>query len=165
MQVWVPVGFAVLLCWTCVMPVIFGGMAGLKYWPYHANQVVPGAALPEIRYRTDEPNRRCAGCGGVARCQSITRNTSRGLPTGTEYEYACAGCGQEFSLESTGSLAFNVFGALFCFLLGFGCMPLGIVLWLMSLGLLAMSGWRLMAGVRNPLLAEAIASHPQEPRH
>jgi hypothetical protein len=105
MNIWVQVGFAVLFCWTCVMPLAFGGVAAYRYWPYNANPVVPGAPRPEIRFSAAEPTRRCAACGGVAQCRTVTRRSSRGIPTGTEYEYGCTSCGKAFTLESGGALA------------------------------------------------------------
>lgn len=148
----------VLLSWTCVLLVIGGGWAALLYWPYLANPVVPDAPLPVMAFSAAEPTRKCAKCGGIARCRSVTHTTSSGMSTGTDYDYdyVRGKCGGEFTIESWGGLAFNLFGATFCFLLGFGCMPAGLLLWLLSLGLLLMSGFRILARVRNPLIAEEI---------
>jgi hypothetical protein len=60
---------------------------------------VPGAPLPRVRFPGGPPRRKCAKCGGVTRALEITRHTHRGLPTGDEYVYTCAGCGLKFTTQ------------------------------------------------------------------
>lgn len=58
-----------------------------------------------------EVDRTCGTCGGVASVQRITSRRMNGVPTGTSYEYLCAGCGKRFTTESTWSHVSALFGA------------------------------------------------------
>ena len=145
-----------LFCVACIPSVIFGSVVAYDAWQYQSNPIVPDAPPPALRFRSDEPTRRCAKCGGIARCGQVTRTSSNGLPTGTDYDYRCDGCGNKFQLASAGSHVFNVFGATFCFALGFGCMPAGLLLWLMGAGVLAISAFQILAQIRNPLVSESV---------
>lgn len=155
-RVWTFTVMSVLLVWTCVFPMVGGALALWDYWPYLRNPVVPGAALPMIRFRATEPLRRCAACGGTCRCTQVTQTRSRGLPTGTTFAYACDQCKRTFTLGSFGGHVFNLVGAFTCFVVGFGCLPFGLVVWLMGLVVMGMSGVQLLAAARNPLIAQAV---------
>ena len=66
------------------------------------------APRPEVRHWRGPGNRRCGGCGQIARLVSVTRHTHNGMPTGTDCEYACAGCKREFTTESAGGVLFGL---------------------------------------------------------
>lgn len=151
---------AVLFSWTCVMGVVGGAMALASYWPYLRNPVVPGAPRPPVRFTATEPIRECAACKGVARCTKVTRSTTRGIPTGTTFEYACTACKRTFTTASIGGHLFNAFGAVFLFAFGTGCMPVGLIFWLMALGISALSAFQVLAELRNPLIAEDLGPTP-----
>ena len=68
--------------------------------------VSPGAPLPTLRYRDGPPLRSCGQCAKVATAIRITRRTSNGIFTGTEYEYRCDGCSRTFVIESAGGQIF-----------------------------------------------------------
>lgn len=154
MKIWAWGIVLAILCIACIPPMIFGPFVAYDVWQYHANPPVPGAPLPAMRFRADEPTRRCAACGGFARCDHVTRTKSNGLPTGTQYDYQCDNCGKTFQLGSIGGHVFHVFGAIFCFALGFGCLPAGLLLWVLGAGVLAISAFQIMAQWRNPLVSE-----------
>lgn len=156
MRVWVWAGMSVLFIWTCFFPMFTVPMAAYGYWPYYRNPVVPDAPYPAIRFRASEPLRRCAKCGGVSRCTAVTRNTTNGIPTGTTYDYRCEKCSATFTLGSIGGHIFHFFGATVVFLIGFGCMPAGLLLWLLAAGVLAISAFQILAELRNPLISEKI---------
>ncbi len=160
MRVWVAVVMTVLFVWTCLFPMITAPMAAYSYWPYYRNPIVPDAPYPPLRFRSSEPLRRCAKCGGVSRCTSVTRTRSRGIPTGTTYDYSCEQCKATFTLSSMGGHIFNLVGAIVCFLFGFGCMPVGLIFWLAAVVVLAISASQLFAELKNPLIAEKIAEEP-----
>lgn len=63
-------------------------------------KLLQDAPVPAMRFPGGPPKRVCAGCGGVASAISITRHTHKGIPTGTDYVYACSGCQKEFTTEN-----------------------------------------------------------------
>jgi hypothetical protein len=138
------------------MGLVAGAMALFAYWPYLRNPLVPGAPKPAIRFTANEPIRECSACKGVARCTKVTRSRTRGIPTGTTFQYACTACKRTFTTGSIGGHAFNAFGAVFLFALGLGCMPVGLLFWLMAVGVLAISAFQVLAELRNPLIAEEL---------
>lgn len=109
--------------------------------------------MPAVASREAAPPRRCAKCGGVANCHAVTQTRSR-LPTGTTFAYACEACARRFTIASPASHVFNALGATVCFVLGFSCLPAGLLLWLIALGVLALSASQLLAQGRNPRIAE-----------
>jgi hypothetical protein len=155
-RIYVAAAVTVLLSWTCIFPLITLPVLAYQGWPYLRNPVVPGAPAPELRFLTVEPIRRCAACGGVAACTSVTRHRSSGIPMGTTFEYRCRGCARTFKLASWGGHLVNGLGAVVCLVMGAFCFPVGIVLWLLALGAVVLSTLQLVAAVRNPLIAEAV---------
>lgn len=113
----------------------------------------PEVQVPAVPSRAVASNRRCAKCGGVAKCRAVTQ-IRRGLPTGTTFAYACEACASRFTIASPGGHVFNALGATICVVLGFSCLPTGLLLWLMALGLIALSVSQLLAQARNPLIAD-----------
>jgi hypothetical protein len=107
---WV-VGFVLLLT---IFP---GVLALLLAWSrsraWKNNPIVPGTAYPEIRHRIGPGDRRCSRCGKSCKLTSVTRHRHNGVPTGTDYEYECSGCGYAFKTESVGGIVFSVFIGLF----------------------------------------------------
>lgn len=57
------------------------------------------APAPVMKFPGGPPKRQCT-CGGVAAAVEITRHTHRGIPTGTEFVYACASCKKQFETEN-----------------------------------------------------------------
>ncbi len=156
LRIWVWGVSAVLFVWTCVLGVVFGGIAAWQAWPWHANPVVPGAAMPALRFRADIPVRRCGSCGGTASCRQVTAKRSSGIPTGTDHAFECSGCGTRFTTTSVWGHVMLWLGAAVAVVVGVGCFPAGILLWLLGLGAGALSAWRLVSAVRNPLIAAPI---------
>jgi DNA-directed RNA polymerase subunit RPC12/RpoP len=70
--------------------------------------VVAGAPVPQVRFPGGPPKRTCAGCASPLSAAKVTRNTHNGIPTGTEFEYLCAKCGNSFVIESAGGHVFAV---------------------------------------------------------
>lgn len=109
--------------------------------------------MPAVASREAAPTRRCAKCGGAAKCSAVTQTRSR-LPTGTTFAYACEACARRFTIASPASHVFNALGAAVCFVLGFSCLPTGLLLWLIALGVLGLSAAQLRAQVRYPRVAD-----------
>jgi hypothetical protein len=94
---------------------------------------------------------------------TLTRNRTNALPTGTEYAYACDGCGASFTIESpwghihaaiAGSLATAI--AVAFLVLGEGPgwrFGGGGVLGFLALFIFAQNALRLWRRARNPVLA------------
>lgn len=72
--------------------------------------IVPGAMVPRLRFPGGPPLRTCGKCSGRAKAMKITRHSHNGMPTGTDYEYVCAGCGLQFTTENFLGHAFSFFG-------------------------------------------------------
>ena len=100
----------VLLLPTVIPGAIVLWMAISRSRAWKRNPVVPGAPMPAMRFQSGPGNRRC-GCGGTATMKKVTRHTHNGIPTGTEYEYACGSCGKGFVIESFAGLFFSFLGA------------------------------------------------------
>src|SRR4051812_48867472 len=66
-----------------------------------------------MRFRGGPPLRTCARCQGTgtANVIKVTRHTTNGIPTGTEYDYKCTRCGHEFEIESAGGQIMSLFGS------------------------------------------------------
>jgi hypothetical protein len=152
-HLWIWGSMAALLSCTCVGAIHPAMVTLWKAWPYLKNPVVPGAEVPVIRYRATEPVRRCAACGDVAACVRVTQRRTSGIPTGTDYEYRCRGCKREFTTTSAGGHVFNAIAAPILFALGFGCLPFGIILWLLALAAIGLSALQLRDDVKNPRIA------------
>lgn len=60
--------------------------------------VVVGAPMPPMRFPGGPPERTCQKCAAIAMPVRITRHTHNGLPTGTDSQYRCGGCGLEFTI-------------------------------------------------------------------
>jgi hypothetical protein len=86
-----------------------------KRWP-----LVPGASPPLMRYQDGPPVRRCGTCQQNATLQSVTRHTSRGLPSGTEYVYACGPCNKTFTIESVWGMTVSSLAGLVLLAIGAG---------------------------------------------
>lgn len=152
-DLWIWGTLAALFSCTCIGALHPAAVTLWKAWPYLKNPVVPGAEAPVIRYRAGEPARRCAKCGGVAVCVRVTRRSTNGIPTGTDYEYECRGCRRQFTTVSAGSHVVNAIAAPLLFALGFGCLPVGAVLWLFALAAIGLSAVYLWDDLKNPRIA------------
>ncbi len=75
---------------------------------WDAHPLVDGAPRPRITSWRGPGNRRCGGCGQIARLVGVTRHSHNGVPTGTDCAYACPSCNREFVTESAGGVAFSV---------------------------------------------------------
>jgi len=101
------------------------------------NPVVPGAAMPPMRFRAVEPLRRCL-CGAPARCASVTRRRVSFFPVGTTYDYGCTVCSKTFVMESPWRVLVLAAGCALLTVLGLLTVMAGIgILFL----LLALIGW------------------------
>lgn len=154
-ELWVWGVMAALLSCTCIGAIHPAAVTVWKAWPYLKNPIVPGAEAPVIRYRPGIPARRCAKCGGTAPCVKVTRRRTNGIPTGTDFEYTCRGCGRRFTTVSAGSHVFTAVAAPILFALGFGCLPLGAVLWLFALAAVLLSAFQFWTDLKNPQIALA----------
>jgi len=76
---------------------------------------VVDAPVPPLRFPGGPPRRRCAQCSALVSAVRITRNSHNGVPTGTEYEYRCAPCNREFTVESPLGMSMNAFGGALLF--------------------------------------------------
>jgi hypothetical protein len=85
-----------------------------------ANPVVPGAARPAMRFRDGPPARQCGKCGEELSLKGITRHTSRGLPTGTTYDYGCPRCPNAFTIESAWGQIFSALSGVLVGAIGVG---------------------------------------------
>ena len=99
----------VLLLPTCMgLPIL-----GFSWWWWTQERripLVPDAAPVKRRFREGPPQRICGGCGGPAVATNITRHTHNGVPTGTDYVYACRSCNKGFTLESPWGHIFSFMG-------------------------------------------------------
>ena len=95
-----------------IFPLGFAVFGWLRLRTDKNNPVVPGAPRPQLKYRDGPPVRRCGTCGNPVALTKVTRHTSRGLPTGTEYEYACAPCNKAFVVESAWGHTTSLLGGL-----------------------------------------------------
>jgi DNA-directed RNA polymerase subunit RPC12/RpoP len=78
------------------------------------NPVMPaGHPRPPMKFRVGPPARKCGSCGAPVILGKVTRNSTNGVPTGTEYEYACAGCRKQFVIESVWGHVFSSLTAAF----------------------------------------------------
>ncbi len=53
-----------------------------------------------MKFKDGPAQRRCGTCSAPVALTGVTRRTSKGLPTGTEYEYVCLSCKKPFVIES-----------------------------------------------------------------
>lgn len=94
-------------------------LVGMRFLA-RATPVVPGAPPPAIRYagdRLEEGPRSCRFCGQVANCKKVTANKVNGIPTGTEWQFACP-CGRAFTIESTWSTLIGALATATCLSIG-----------------------------------------------
>jgi hypothetical protein len=85
-----PAGFGLLFLWLAWRDGKFDVRVPL----------VPGAPEPRLQFPGGPPKRTCAGCSGVARAVQVTKHTHRGITTGIDYVYECAGCKKRFTTEN-----------------------------------------------------------------
>jgi hypothetical protein len=155
-----------ILSFSCIgLPMLY---VAWRRWTVESRiPVVPGAPPPLLRFRGGPPLRSCGECAGTATAMKITRHTHNGIPTGTEYGYACAGCAREFTVESfLGQFISIVSGLLLAggaalFVIE-GTTPAwrwggSAVCSLLALFLLVQAGRRLMNRLRNPVLPDLLA--------
>jgi hypothetical protein len=104
-----------IIAWVFLITILGFPIMMFKVWRWNrawdGNPLVPDAPFPRIVYWRGPGNRRCGRCGQVARLVSVTRNTRNGIPMGTDCDYACVGCKQEFKTESAGGILVNFMGA------------------------------------------------------
>ena len=89
------------LLFTLVLGLVGAVAVVIWAWPFllllRARKIAD-APYPEVRYTLTEPARRCT-CGGVATCTKVTETRTLGIRSGTEYEYRCHSCGEQFTIE------------------------------------------------------------------
>ena len=90
----------VLFLPSCFMGLLFLYLAWRQHTFDQRLPLVPGAPEPRMRFPGGAPKRTCGKCGGIAKAVRITRHTHNGMPTGTDYDYACGQCGLEFTTQN-----------------------------------------------------------------
>ena len=131
----------VLTLMACIPGLVILPIAFVRWKRDSWNPLVPGAPLPPMQYRDGPPRRRCGLCQGEAILKRVTRSTHNGIPTGTEYEYACAPCNKAFVIESLWGHLFTSFAAAVCLAIGIAIAAYGDSLWLrLGLGGLFLAG-------------------------
>lgn len=152
------------------IPCLFGAPFLFLAWRQHTFDqrvpIVPGVPAPRMRFPGGAPRRTCGKCNAVAKTTQITRNTHKGIPTGTEYEYACTGCGLQFTTENFLGHAFSTFGGLLLAAIGasffFGSKDAAWryggsgLMALLAVFLLGQSGVRLMNRLKHKELVENV---------
>ncbi len=104
------------------------GILALAWWRGQQdarNPVVPGAAVPEIRYRMGAPLRRCAQCAGTCVATHVTAHRTNGIPMGVEMRYQCRRCGHAFTVESVWGTSSSGCSALLILAIGAACAGAG----------------------------------------
>ncbi len=127
------------------------------------NPVVAGGSLPAIRYPLGPGNRRCAACGATARIVAMTRTRHNGIPTGTDYDYACVACDHRFQTESGGGILLELVAGALCATFGIVALTshagagvrfgLGGFLLLGGVAALYQAGRHVLAALHNPTLS------------
>lgn len=97
------------------LPAIFPGIYFLlqaRRWSraWTDNPVVPDAPFPEIRWRDQPRDRRCARCGKHAVIRKIRKRRINGISTGLTYEFQCQGCETEFTTQNPQAIFTHLFG-------------------------------------------------------
>lgn len=145
------------------------GLVGAVAWPVAARirrPVVPGAPVPNVRLREVHPARRC-GCGKAATCARVEASRINGIYVGTDYGYACPGCGASFGIESPLSATVSVAGGLFLVWVAAVMAPerladvttkdlLPLALVAGGLGLLAKAVFSFAARIRHPTVRRQV---------
>jgi hypothetical protein len=102
-----------IAAWILVIAILPTPFLLYKAWrwgrSWDRNPLVPDAPRPRVQHWRGPGNRRCGGCGKIARLVGVTRHTHNGIPTGTDCAYACPGCNRSFETESLGGLLFSFF--------------------------------------------------------
>lgn len=98
-QTWTYIIIGIVLGWA-VFPLGFTIFGWWRLRRNTQNPIAPFAPRPVMKYRDGPPRRRCGTCGQPVNLTRVTRRSSRGMPTGTEYEYVCVPCNQPFVIES-----------------------------------------------------------------
>jgi DNA-directed RNA polymerase subunit RPC12/RpoP len=106
---WTFVALGILMS-PAIFPLGFTLFGWMRLRRDGANPVMPNAPRPQLKYRDGPPVRKCVTCGNPVALTRVTRHTSRGIPTGTEYEYACGPCKKEFTIESAWGHTFSLMG-------------------------------------------------------
>lgn len=94
--------------WICgVLFCFFPPAAALCLWLAYRQHtfdrrhpLIDGVPPPKMNFPGGPPVRRCAACGKDSVAIRITRHTHNGVPTGTDFDYQCTGCKQEFSTQN-----------------------------------------------------------------
>jgi hypothetical protein len=87
---------------------VLGAWAFHPWWLEKTQPIVSGAPVPPLRFHLrDTPIRRCR-CGKAAAVRGITSRRIGPFPGGKEYEYACAGCGATFGIDSPWNAALAI---------------------------------------------------------
>lgn len=107
---WTFIIMGLVLAWG-VFPLGFTVFGWWRLRKDTVNPIVPGAARPVMKYRDGPPRRKCSACNNSVALTKVTRRTSRGLPSGTEYEYACQPCQKAFVIESVWGHCVSIMGA------------------------------------------------------
>lgn len=109
-QTWTYIVMGLFLAWA-IFPIGFVVFGWWRLRQNTINPVLPNAPRPVMKFRDGPPRRRCGTCSKPVELTRITRRTSRGMPTGTEYEYVCAPCNQPFVIESLWGHCFSFISA------------------------------------------------------
>lgn len=107
---WTFIVIGLVLAWG-VLPLGFTIFGWWRLRRDSINPVVPGAPRPLMRFKDGPPQRRCGTCQHPVALTRVTRRASRGMPTGTEYEYACQPCKKTFVIESLWGHCVSIMGA------------------------------------------------------
>jgi len=101
-----------IVAWIMVIAIIPTPFMLAMVWRWNRrwdkNPLVPDAPFPKIQHWRGPGNRRCGGCGKVARLVGVTRHSHNGIPTGTDCSYSCPSCNRSFETESIGGLLFSL---------------------------------------------------------
>ncbi len=105
--------------------------------------IVPGAAVPALRFPAGPPRRSCGVCSTAASAVKVERDRY-----GTVYSYACPSCGKSFETESFVQHLFALFSSVVI-----GAIAVAFLVFAES------PGWRFGAPVIPGLLAGFMAVH------
>lgn len=101
-----------LLMGIAIFPLGFALFGWMRLRRDAQNPIVPGAGRPIMKFKDGPPQRKCGTCGAPVALTKVTRRTSNGIPTGTEYEYFCTPCNNGFIVESIWGYCFSVLASL-----------------------------------------------------
>ncbi len=149
--------FALIFAILIIPGALFALMTAFMVWPWVMNPVVPGAAMPPVRFRATEPLRQCAACRSPATCTRVTRKSVNLIPTGTTYGYACTACSKTFDMDSPWGVAVLAMGSALFTVLGLLTVMVGIGILFLVFALIGwgMTVWSIADYFRHPVVRGA----------